>query len=212
MKTKREYQIHWATHQQVIPASPEEQVIYELIAEQANDANSSKFRENITKWMVGLSESHHKHGYDDDVFAIEVKPQNYTGTTKLGGGGNFNDLTWRRHNKYLHDDALILQSGFHFGKLLYIVAFPYASIAPALELRLQNILPQGDVPKIYDRWGTFKISDWRNAPYTVKYLTPMISQYRDALTSSFHDVLMMGEYDATGVQGTPVRVNLDVLS
>lgn len=187
-------------------------MIYELIAEQANDANSSKFRENITKWMVGLSESQSKHGYDDDVFAIEVKPQNYTGTTKLGGGGNFNDLTWRRHNKYLQDKLVILQSGFHYGKLLYIVEFPYASIAPALQLRLQNILPQGDVPKIYDRWGTFKSTDWCQQSFTLKYVSPQISQYHAALTPVMYDVMMTGPRDDAPVMCHAVIATLNDVS
>lgn len=212
MRSKKEYQIHWATHHDVFPETPEEAVIYEMISEMANDSNSSKFRENITKWMVGLSESQSKHGYDDDTLAIEVKPQNYTRkATKLGGGGNFNDLTWRRHRKYLQDELLILQSGFHFGKLVYIVEFPYVSIAPILEARLQNILPHGDVPKVYDRWGTFKCTDWSSQPHKVRYLSPEFHHYHHDITPCLQQVLQTSPVDSSTIQAKSFISTLDLL-
>lgn len=211
LKTKQEYQIYWATHHDVVATTPEEVIIYDMIDEMANDGNSSKFRENITKWVLGLSESKSKHGYDDDKMAIEVKPQNITREkTKLTGGGNFNDLTWRRHRKYLEDELLILQSGFHHGKLVYIVEFPYASIAPVLEARLQDVLPNGDVPKVYDRWGTFKCQDWGQHPYKVRYLSQDFLQYQQDISKCLREKLVQ-QLDESIIQGKMLLSTLNLL-
>jgi hypothetical protein len=180
--TKKDYLLHWATTHTVVASTAQETIIYNLIEDMANDVNSSKSRENITKWIVGLSESTKKHGYDDDVLAIDVKPQNYTGKSLLNGSGNFTDLTWRRHEKYLRDGLVILQSGFYYGKLAYVVEFPYTAIAYHMNNRLMEVLPNGDVPKVYDRWGSFQVKHWANKA-TLKYKSPDITQYASGMTS-----------------------------
>lgn len=188
--TLEQHKLKFALMDVIVPADDSEALLYELLAEIANDNNSSKFREDITKIVVGLRPSEGKLGYDDDILALEVKPNNFTGRAKLDGRGNFSDLTWARHNKYLLDKLVMLVSGFHRGKLLYIVEFPYGSIAPRMQEYLEARLPSGDTPNIYVRSACFTYKHWSDKQYVVKYLRENISDYAHVFNKKFYNLLI----------------------
>lgn len=189
MKTIEEYKLHYALTEVVEPENEAEKVVYGLIEEFANDSNSAKFREDVTKLMVGLRPSEGKLGYDDDFEPIEVKPVNYTGNEKLHGRGNFSDFTWKRHTKYMTDRVRMLVSGFNRGKLLYIVEFPYSSLKGRIEHILQQKLPNGDVKGTYVRNASFGWNHWTTNPYKVVYVRPTITDHKHCFNKKFYNLL-----------------------
>jgi hypothetical protein len=189
MKTVEEYKLHYALTDIVEPENEAEQVVYELIEEFANDSNSAKFREDVTKLMVGLRPSEGKLGYDDDHEAIEVKPVNYTGKSKLDGKGNFSDFTWKRHRKYLGDNVRMLVSGFNHGKLLYIIEFPYSALKDRIEHVLNMKLPNGDVRGSYVRNAAFGWNHWSTGQYKVVYVRPTLALHKQCFNKKFYKIL-----------------------
>jgi hypothetical protein len=189
MLTVEQYKLHYALTDKVTPQDEAEQVVYTLIEEFANDSNSAKYREDITKLMVGLRPSEGKLGYDDDFEPIEVKPVNYTGKGKLDGKGNFSDFTWKRHHKYLKDGVRMLVSGFNRGKLLYIVEFPYTSIQERVEYVLNKKLPNGDIKGTYVRTLAFHWNHWSQNMYKVVYVRPTIGDHRKCFNKKFYNIL-----------------------
>jgi hypothetical protein len=189
MKTIREYKIAYTLTDVIHPSDEKEAFIYDLIHESANDKNSSSFREAVTKWMMGLEVSNTKLGYDDDYEAIEVKPVNYTGAKKLQGSGNFSDLTWARHTKYIQDNVRMIISGFCAGKLLYIIEFNYSEIQDKLEKQLLVKLPNGDEKNKYVRSASFTHTDWAHKQYKILYVRPNIATYSHAINKVFYKLL-----------------------
>lgn len=192
MQTLQEYKLHYTLTDDVQVQNPSEALVYELIGEVANDGNSSMFREEITKLMVGLKPSAGKHGYDDDFEAIEVKPANYTGRSKLDGRGNFSDLTWKRHRKYLKDKVRMLVSGFANGKLLYIVEFPYSALKKRIVHQLVMKLPNGDAVGRYVRNASFNYTHWQDGAYTIRYVRPTLHNYAHVFNRKFYALLSEG--------------------
>jgi len=190
MKTIEEYKLHFSLEDNITPVDDTERVIYGLIEEFANDKNSSKFREDVTKIMVGLRPSEGKLGYDDDFDAIEVKPVNITGKDKLNGKGSFSDLTWARHKKYIKDNLRMLISGFQHGKLLFIIEFPYKSIQERMETLLKKKLPNGDVKNTYVRAAAFNYVHWKDENFNVKFIRPNIVKYQKVFNKKFFKLLM----------------------
>ena len=189
MMTVEEYKLHYALNDEVTPKDDAEQMVYTLIAEFANDKNSSKYREDITKLVVGLRPSEGKLGYDDDTQPIEVKPHNYTGTDKLCGKGNFSDFTWKRHHKYMGDKVVMLVSGFNRGKLLYVIEFPYSNLQERVEHQLKQKLPNGDVKGTYVRNTQFQYNHWSDKQYVVRYVHPKLSQLKPMFNKKFYSLL-----------------------
>jgi hypothetical protein len=196
VKTAEEYKLQYALNDTVTPANEAEELIYTLITEFANDKNSSKYREDVTKIMVGLRPSEGKLGYDDDFAAIEVKPANITSTGKLDGKGNFSDLTWARHNKYLRDNLRMLVSGFQNGKLFFIAEFPYTSIAERIEYLLNKKLPNGDMKGHYVRNASFTYNHWIHHPYKVLFLRDNIAAYKPIFNKKFFSALINPTHDS----------------
>jgi hypothetical protein len=182
MADLKTYKLNWTLNKVTDNSDPKDQIIYDLLAESANDLNSSKFREDVTKWLIGLEASEGKHGYDDDTLAIEVKPKNFTGKQKLNGGGQFTDFTWARHRKYLADDVKIVVSGFDKGRILFVVQFDYSVIAPKIESKLVAQLPNGDQPNRYVRSATFSYMDWKDSKFEVRFISPEIGDHSGAIT------------------------------
>lgn len=189
MKTLDEYKLHYALTDVVTPKNTTERLVYGLIEEIANDRNSSMFREDVTKLMVGLKASKSKLGYDDDFEAIEVKPTNYTGGGRLNGKGNFSDFTHKRHAKYLKDRVRMLVSGFAEGKLLYIVDFPYKNLKERIDHVLYTKFPKGDVKGQYVRNLQFGYNHWMTGTYTVQYVRPNIEDYQHIFNKKFYSLL-----------------------
>jgi hypothetical protein len=193
MKTIEEYKMEYALQDTVTPHNEAERVIFGLIEEFANDRNSSKFREDVTKIVIGLRPSEGKMGYDDDFEAIEVKPVNITGKNKLDGKGSFSDLTWARHKKYVKDNVRMLISGFQHGKLLFIVEFPYKSIRERMEMLLTRKLPNGDVPSTYVRTAAFNYVHWQDKNFKVHFIRPNVKKYQKVFNKKFFKLLMDNE-------------------
>lgn len=187
----REYKINWSLNQVGEITDSKDKIIYQLIEETANDSNSSKFREDVTKWMVGLEASEAKRGYDDDFEAIEVKPQNFSGgKAKISGKGAFTDFTWKRDKKYSDDNAKMLISGFYYGKLVFIIEFPYENLRGIIHKYLKAQLPNGDEKNRYVRTILFSWRTWKDKGYTVKYITPNLENYKDYIVKGFYKLLL----------------------
>lgn len=152
-----------------------DEIIYKLLETQANDANSSTFREMTTLRMSNYNPVSGKLGYDGTVpdtnRPIEVKPMNtYTNSkskqiNKLNGRGNFSDFTHKRLEKYKEDDVLMVVSGYYDGKLKFIVEFDYrsANFYKQLSERVTKALPEGDKKGKYCRSAGFSWKHWKDA-------------------------------------------------
>ena len=198
MENLKEYKLNFALD--TIPADKDskDEIIYNLIGEFANDSNSSMFREDVTKYMVGLEASVSKKGYDDDFRPIEVKPLNYKGGTNLNGAGTFTDMTWKRDIKYSNDGCTMLVSGFYFGKLVYIVEFKYDKIRHRVKRMLEKHLPDGDIKSKYVRTTTFGWGDWKD-DFKLKFLSPKIEEYKDGMVKELYKLLT-----STPIDNSPV--------
>jgi len=145
-----------------------DKVIYKLINDMANDKNSSTFREEITIHQCGYENSPGKLGEDGFVPVtrrpIEVKPQNVT-DKKLGGIGQFTDFTHSRVEKYKESNILMVVSGFHNGKLKFIVEFDFISenFIKHIKSRVSKSLPNGDESSKYCRSAGFGWNQWKDA-------------------------------------------------
>jgi hypothetical protein len=184
----REFKLNWTLDSNLNDVDEKDKIIYQLIEETANDSNSSKFREDVTKWIVGLEASEGKHGYDDDFEAIEVKPKNFTGKTKLNGGGQFTDFTWKRDEKYSNDKVVMMVSGFCYGKLVFVVEFKYEDIKSKIQSKLSRILPDGDLPNRYVRSASFSYLDWKNS-FELKYISPNFESFKHSMVVGLYNLL-----------------------
>lgn len=92
----------------------------------ATDNNSSTLRELSTLYFLGYESNPNKHGYDgiDNKTGREkeVKPRYIEAGKKVGGSGNFNDMTLELLEAKRHQD--IICSLFCDNRLIYIVEFP----------------------------------------------------------------------------------------
>ena len=102
------------------------------------DKNSSTLREAVTLRVLECTKIDKKHGadgVDKKGIYIEVKPS-YAHLDKngkqnrLGGGGCFNDITYKKVESCKGWDVVC--SGFAEDKLLYVVRFPFDYLAPVL--------------------------------------------------------------------------------
>lgn len=193
----RDYQIRYALNEGWDDTNPQERVIYQLIDSIANDSNSSMYREDITNIMSNREPSKGKHGYDHDSEPIEIKPKNFTGGKKLDGGGQFNDFTWRRHNKHIDDNVLMSVSGFHYGKLIFIVEFPYSELTERLESQLSRLLPNGDVTNIYVRSCNFSYLNWKDSDFNLVWISENLDDYKDSMVKGLYNTLKSKQTENT---------------
>ena len=145
-----------------------------------NDSNSSTLREAITCKVLGLDFTGKKLGYDSKHTNEEIKPRNaQTSATKiLDGWGNYSDLTWRRHNKYIADDVTVHVSGFVDGLLMYIVKFKYVDLAPYFQVMLERDLPDGDQKHKYVRTAWFTYTNIKDLPsFEIEFIRGNISDF-----------------------------------
>lgn len=140
----------------------------ELLELYLNDLNSSRLRQDITCYVLGLDSNENKLGYDSTTSNDEVKPKNISSKKdkikKLDGGGNYSDLTHRRHEKYLSDNANINVSGFVDGRLMYILKVPYSDLQTHFKRQLDYKLPSGDVSGVYVRSAQFSFTQIKECP------------------------------------------------
>jgi hypothetical protein len=145
-----------------------------------NDSNSSTLREAITCKVLGLDFTGKKLGYDSKYTNEEIKPRNAltTATKILDGWGNYSDLTWRRHNKYIVDDVIVHVSGFVDGLLMYIVKFKYVDLAPYFQVMLERDLPNGDQKHKYVRTAWFTYTNIKDLPsFEIEFIRGNISDF-----------------------------------
>ena len=145
-----------------------------------NDSNSSTLREAITCKVLGLDFTGNKLGYDSKHTNEEIKPRNAltTATKILDGWGNYSDLTWRRHNKYIADDVIVHVSGFVDGLLMYIVKFKYVDLAPYFQVMLERDLPNGDQKHKYVRTAWFTYTNIKDLPsFEIEFIRGNISDF-----------------------------------
>lgn len=174
-----------------------DEIIYKLINQQANDLNSSTFREEMTLLLCNINQIHTKLGYDGvDEFGVlyEVKPKNISTNSKkkLAGNGNFSDFTISRHNKYINDNVQMLVSGFFNGKIIYIFQFDYNDpiFSEKIHYKLKQKFPNGDIKGQYFRCLSFN-SSWYSSCKSIRllYIKPNINEYKHILTKSCLDLI-----------------------
>ena len=187
--TLRDYQLKYTLNEWVENPTPQEDIIYKLIDSVANDGNSSLFREDITNIVSGREPSVGKHGYDHDTLPIEIKPKNFSGKSKLNGGGQFNDFTWKRHGKYLKDEVIMSISGFDHGRLVFIVEFPYSELASKIKEQLTRLLPNGDEVNRYVRSASFSYLDWKDTNFKVVYKSPNFESHKGCMVKGLYESL-----------------------
>lgn len=164
-----DYKINYTLDKIPNNITAEERIIYRLIHESANDKNSSTFREEITLYIANHGIIPGKLGYDGFVRGtnrpIEVKPQNNTDGKKLNGNGQFTDFTHARFLKHKEDGILMVVSGFHNGKLKFIVEFDFNShdFTNTIESHVMKALPNGDESGKYCRSASFGWNKWKEA-------------------------------------------------
>lgn len=187
----KKHKLLWALNKIPDDLDEQDKIIYALVEEMANDCNSSFFREDVTKWLIGRKASSGKHGYDDDELPIEVKPKNYTGKAKLNGGGSFNDFTWKRDKKYHEDGVVMVVSGFVYGKPVFVVEFTYDDIRDKIQTALNKQLPEGDVPNIYVRSTSFSYLNWKDSSFNLRFLVPDLENYKKYMVGGLYNTLRM---------------------
>ena len=183
-----------ATGSNEFPKTVAGEDVRKLLLEFANDLNSSSFREDVTLRAMGLTQNPEKLGYDALEGAYEVKPQNFRGKAKLNGGGNFTDFSWARHDKYWEDDVTMITSGFHRGRLLYVMSFPYSYVAHRITYQLRNRFPDGDVKGQWLRSASFSfVHYYTRNPFTdalaLEYVDPYITEYEGCMVGKLFKFL-----------------------
>ena len=193
-----EYKKAFALDYDISHYDAKDMLIHDLLAEQANDSNSSMFREDITNIMSGRQASKGKHGYDHDTLNIEIKPKNFTGKSKLNAGGQFTDFTWARDAKYSKDNVTMSVSGFNHGKLVFILEFDYnhPTFRARIQEQLRRLLPNGDEKNRYVRSASFTFNHFKDAPIDVKYISPDISKHQHCIVGPLYNYLK--EYVVNG--------------
>jgi hypothetical protein len=164
------------------------EMLMNLLELYINDSNSSTLREAITCQVVGIEYTGKKLGYDSKETNEEIKPKNVKpgDKKKLDGGGNYSDLTHKRHEKYIEDNVIIHMSGFVNGFLIYVIKINYRDLAPYLQIRLNKHLPNGDEPNKYLRTAYFMYSVIKNAPsLEIEFLRNNLNEYKSCFQKDF---------------------------
>ena len=193
----QDYETKFTLNQIPSDLDVKDKIIYSLVEKQANDLNSSTFREDISLRLIGYENSSGKLGYDGfDASAnrqLEVKPKNFTGKSKLSGQGNFTDYTWKRLQKYTDDNVKMVVSGFHYGKIAYILEFDFCEeqFQNRLKTQLTKRFPEGDVKGQYLRSASFGWNHFNECKsLTLKYISPHIETYKAGFTRTFYKFLL----------------------
>ena len=187
--TIKEYKLNYTLNRIPTKLTDDQKIIYNFLDESFNDSNSSKMREDVTNYLSNREHSDGKHGYDHDHLNIEIKPQNYTGKSKLNAGGGFSDFTWKRHRKYLDDNVTMSLSGFDNGKVLYILEIPYKILADRIEEQLIARLPNGDLPNNYVRSASINFKHYSESDIKVVFVSPNIRSHKHAMVKKLFDFL-----------------------
>ena len=153
-------------------------ILVDLMTEYYNDKNSSTLREFLLVSVSGFESIRDKIGYNGYRQAsiksktleyCEAKPKNintndWKGKSKLNGGGNFTDYSWKKLKRHKRENPLMLVGGFIDGKLIYIFRFKFKhkSFTNKIEHQLQRHFPDGDVSGIYLRSASFGLKEYKD--------------------------------------------------
>jgi hypothetical protein len=171
---------------------------YELLEFYLNDLNSSTIRQDITCNVLGLKTSKTKLGYDSDSSNAEIKPKNVSTKkpkkTNLTCGGGYSDLTHKRHNKFIEDNAMIYCSGFIDGQLMFIIRVPYTDLESHFKLKLDKHLPNGDLINNYVRNATFSFTQIKTCPNTkIEFIRDNIDNFSLFINKGLYKFLKKNE-------------------
>lgn len=166
---------------------------WDLLVSYLTDKNSSTLREYITCNVLGLNISSKKRGYDSEGSSDEVKPKNVDSSNNktLNCTGNYSDLTYVRHNKYVKDNPIIHSAGFVDGQLLYIISISYSELSSRFEKLLNKHLPNGDQPSKYVRTADFSFSciDSNSPNVKVTFIRDDIEKFSSFISKKLYKFL-----------------------
>jgi len=178
-------------------------ILTDLLTLYFNDKNSSTLREYVIVDLSGFTPSERKIGYNgykqtniDGAISefCEAKPTNINTNDekekqskgkpvkKLNGGGNFTDYTFKRLEKDIEENPLMIIGGFIDGRLIHIFRFPFNSrpFTDNLRAKLIKRFPEGkDIYGEYLRNAKFSFKDYRD----IKELSIEVFVARDELAN-----------------------------
>jgi hypothetical protein len=169
-------------------------ILLELLEIYLNDKNSSSLRQIITCEVIGIKSNPNKLGYDGDGSLDEVKPKNVSsvGVKTLDGGGNYSDLTLKRHWKYVEDNPTIHISGFVDGFLIYILKIPYTDLESFFYQKLIKKFPNGDTVGNYLRSASFSFNNIKSLPnLEIEFVRENINDYTSFLQKDLYNYLKL---------------------
>jgi hypothetical protein len=170
------------------------EIFLELMTKYFNDKNSSTLREEVMCYISGQEPNPNKLGYDGKGTVAEKKPKNYDTTNpkakKLSGAGNYSDMTLKRNDNFINDNAIIHIGGFVDGKLAYQFKVPYVGLSDHFKKQLDKRLPDGDKPNHYLRSMNFSLPALKLCENVeLEFLTPNIDQYSGFMTKTLYTYL-----------------------
>jgi hypothetical protein len=170
------------------------ELFIELLGKYFNDKNSSTLREEVMCKISGNSPNPNKLGYDGEGSVDENKPKNYDTTNpkskRLNGSGNYSDMTLKRHETFINDNAVIHIGGFVDGKIVYQFKVPYVSLNDHFKKQLDKRLPDGDKPTHYLRSMTFSLKALEQSDdVELEFLSPNIDEYSGFITKNLYTYL-----------------------
>lgn len=166
----------------------------ELLEKYFNDKNSSTLREEVMSHISGINPNPNKLGYDGEGSADENKPKNHDTknpkSKKLDGSGNYSDMTFKRHEKFINDNATIHIGGFVDGKLVYQIKVPYVCFNEHFTKQLTKRLPNGDKPDHYLRSMRFSLKKYEMCDEVeLEFLSVDVDKYRGFMTKNLYTYL-----------------------
>jgi hypothetical protein len=170
------------------------ELFIQLLGKYFNDKNSSTLREEVMCYISGNNPNPNKLGYDGEGSADENKPKNYDTTNpkskKLSGAGNYSDMTLKRNDNFINDNAVIHIGGFVDGKLAYQFKVPYVGLSDHFKKQLDKRLPDGDKPNHYLRSMNFSLPALKLCnDVELEFLSPDIDQYSGFMTKTLYTYL-----------------------
>lgn len=166
----------------------------ELLTKYFNDKNSSTLREEVMCYASGIESNPNKLGYDGKETNDENKPKNFDTknpkSKKLDGGGNYSDMTHKRNDNFISDNAIIHIGGFVNGKLVYQFKIPYRGLSGHFKNKLNKRLPNGDEPNNYLRSMNFSLNNIQECEEVeLEFLSQDVNKYSVYMTKNLYTYL-----------------------
>jgi hypothetical protein len=146
-------------------------------------------------YISGIESNPNKLGYDGKDSNDENKPKNYDTknpkSKKLNGSGSYSDMTHKRNEKFILDDAIIHIGGFVDGKIVYQFKIPYVGLTEHFKKQLNKKLPEGDKTNNYVRSMTFSIKSIQECKdVDLEFLDDNIEVYSKFMTKNLYTYLL----------------------